>query len=258
MVSQISLLGVTLHAYGFILGIALLVGLHIFQRLLEKKFTSLSEKQLYYSLSTVLVSAVVGARAWHVITDYWLYRNDPMAILFIWNGGLSIFGALFGGAVAVVYAHKKWLSDLPLLALFDAAAISIPFGQSIGRWANFVNQEVYGLPTNLPWAISIDPTHRLNGYAQYERFHPLFLYESIAMAVFGFWLWRQQKKRKIGSGYYITVYLLFYSLLRFFLDFLRIGLPKVLSVLSFNQVILLVVLCIAVAVLYRSKKRLVL
>lgn len=253
MVSQISLLGITLHTYGFILGIALLVALQVFQRLLEKKYASISEHTLYTSVSVVLLAALIGARLWHVMTDYWLYTDNFLAVFAIWNGGLSIFGALVGGGIAVLYVQRKWLSAVPLSALFDMVALSIPFGQSLGRWANFVNQELYGAPTNLPWAILIDVPHRLAGYEQYERFHPLFLYESLALVAFGFWLWKQQKKKKIGSGYFLTAYVLSYAALRFLLDFFRIGVPKIATLLSFNQIVLLFVLVIVLLVKIKKK-----
>lgn len=252
MVSQVSLLGVTFHLYGLVLGIAILIALHIFTVGVKRRFPSVTEDQLLIPTLVVLISGVIGARVWHVLTDFWLYQSEPVAILYIWNGGLSIFGALLGGGIALWCVHKKWLSKIPVVALFDLLAVSIPFGQSIGRWANFINQELYGAPTEAWWAIFIERQFRLPGYEHVERFHPLFLYESLAMAVFGSWLWLQQKKRTIGSGYFIAVYVGFYASLRFLLDFLRIGVPRGPLMLSANQGVLFCVLVVLVVCI--SKK----
>lgn len=236
MVSQISILGITFHTYGFILGLAGVVVIHLFQRLLDQKggFSNNSEKFFLH----VAVGTIIGARLWHVATDFWLYQDNFLAIFKVWNGGLSIFGALLGGGVAMEYARRKYFPFLSLRYFFDAASLSIPLGQSIGRWANFVNQELYGLPTNLPWAIRIDPQNRLPGFTEFETFHPLFLYESVAMALFFFWLWRQKQTHQLGSGFFVMAYLLFYMVLRLVLDFLRIGIPVVWLGMSANQLVL--------------------
>jgi len=246
MVSQVSLLGVTLHAYGLILGIALLVGLQLFERLLNTVSKKHTENELYLFLSVVIVASIVGARLWHVATDYWLYADNLWETLSIWNGGLSIFGGLLGGAIASMFVRRLWLKNVGVLVLLDCAALSISFGQSIGRWANYVNQELYGLPTQLPWGITIDAAHRLPGFEGSTTFHPLFLYESLALLLFGAWLWGRQKTHAIGSGYFLRSYVFFYAILRVLLDFLRIGVPRGFLMMSANQAVLVCVILLIV------------
>ena len=135
-------------------------------------------------LIVIFILGVVGARLYHVltpspstgITPAWYFAH-PLEILAIWNGGLGIYGALVGGALGLwLYTRRH---RLDFWAWLDIAAPAIPLGQAIGRWGNFVNQELYGAPTTLPWAIYIPPEKRLPGYAAFAYYHPTFLYESL-------------------------------------------------------------------------------
>ena len=140
---------------------------------------------------------------------------------------MHIYGAfIFGGIALALYALWK---KLPLLIYLDAVALALPLGQSIGRWANFINQELYGPPTTLPWGLRIDAAHRippynnLTLYPESVRFHPLFLYESIANLlgfVLIFWISRRFEKR-LRNGDLFLIYLIFYPFVRFCLEFLR-------------------------------------
>ena len=238
MVSSISLLGFSFHLYGLIIGVALVVSLQLAYTQLRKLY-SVSENGFYTAFSIVILAAVIGARAWHVATDYLTYTENWITALYIWNGGLSIFGALVVGAAALEAVKRFYFRSVPRLGLFDVAALVFPFGQSIGRWANFVNQELYGLPTALPWGIYIDTQHRIPGYETFSKFHPLFLYESICMALFGIFLLGVKKKHSVGTGVLTWYTIIFYALLRFFLDFLRIDTPRVFYGMGINQSMLL-------------------
>ena len=131
----------------------------------------------------------------------------------------------------------------------DIIIFGLPLGQAIGRLGNYFNQELYGLPTSLPWGIFIDVQHRIASYTHVERFHPLFAYEMIFTAAFGIGLWmyslRVKKPIKIGSGFYFLVYVLYYCFVRFCLDFLRIDKTYFLGTsLGLNQVILILLMLI--------------
>ncbi|MEZ4515473.1 MAG: prolipoprotein diacylglyceryl transferase [Chloroflexota bacterium] len=143
---------------------------------------------VWNALILILILGVIGARLYHVLTpspsmqavgiytalDY--FRN-PNQLLNIRNGGLGIFGAILGGLLGLlIYARRNHLS---MLGWSDLAVVGLALGHAIGRWGNFFNQELYGRPTSVPWAITIDPVYRLPGYGSFSTFHPAFLYESI-------------------------------------------------------------------------------
>lgn len=202
-------------------------------------------EDFWNAVTWILLGALVGARVWHVVTDWHLYTDVPIEALYVWNGGLSIIGAfvgVFGGAVIAVKKSKK---KIQLLDLLDVVAIGLPFGQAIGRLGNWFNQELYGLPTQLPWKLYIDPQHRLAGYELQEYYHPLFAYELLVMLIVGAMLWLFSKTNsffKVGTGMISLLYLASYGWIRFFLEFLRLDKTVVAPLgLGVNQVIMLVV-----------------
>jgi hypothetical protein len=166
----------------------------------------------------------------------------------MWKGGLGIPGGVIGGALAlIIYTKSKKLS---FWQWADFIAPGLLVGQAIGRWGNFVNQEVYGRPTNLPWAITIDPQYRISGFEQVAKYHPLFLYESLLnLAGAGVLLWIDRKfKDKLFKGDIFFGYMIWYSTVRFLLEFLRLD-PSPVNGININQTSMLVVGVIAVAIL---------
>ena len=122
-------------------------------------------------------AGVIGARMYHVATDWKTYRGDWAQALNITNGGLGIPGGiLLGVLVGVIVVKKK---GLPVAPLLDVVAPAIPVAQAIGRLGNWFNQEVFGRPTELPWGLKIDLLYRPQGYEQFTTFHPTFLYEGL-------------------------------------------------------------------------------
>src|SRR5918997_4992560 len=123
---------------------------------------------------------LVGGRLYHVLTDWQLYFGEgrnPVTALYVWRGGLGIWGAIALGAIGVMIGAR--LRGIKLLPLLDAIAPGVLVAQALGRWGNWFNQELFGRPTDLPWALEIDPEHRPARYAAEETFHPTFLYESL-------------------------------------------------------------------------------
>jgi prolipoprotein diacylglyceryl transferase len=156
---------------------------------------------------------LVGARLYHVATDWQLYfgpGKDPLRALQIWNGGLGIWGAIAAGAFGAWWVcHRR---GVPFLAMADALAPSLALAQAIGRLGNWFNQELFGAPTTLPWALEIDPEHRPDGYEQYATFHPTFLYELIwNLGVAGLVLWADRRFR-LGHGRAFALYVAAYTL----------------------------------------------
>lgn len=222
--SFISVGPATFHLYGFLIGLGVLVAAEVAERVrckLAAKDKEWRAVSVWDSLIWAVAGGLIGARLYHVI-DWWdYYWLHPEEIIKLWRGGLGIFGGILGGAIGLwIYSRSK----KRLLMMLDLAGLSLPLGQAIGRWGNYFNQEVYGLPTNLPWAIYIKPENRLLSVIDFERFHPLFLYESLwCLLIFGLIYWLIEKKKLvIGKGRVLVLYLGLYGLGRFFLEWLRI------------------------------------
>lgn len=211
-----------------------------------------------------LIFGVIGARLYHVFTpsqsllalgiDTRYYLTHPLDILTTWRGGLGMPGALAGGVLGLyLFARRRKLN---LLELLDVAAPGVALAQAIGRWGNFVNQELYGPPTDLPWGIPIRPENRLAGYEAFERFHPLFLYESIwnlLSAGLLYWLWKRHGSR-LQRGDLFLVYLITYPVGRFLLEFLRLDYVPLFGI-NLNQALMaLVALASALALYWRHRK----
>lgn len=202
--------------YGVMIGLGIVVGCWAAEKVTKRR-------EIWDVLTWVIIPGAIGARLYHVV-DYWeVYARDPWLIPQVWTGGLGIYGAMVGGIVGLWLFCKKHQQNF--WQWLDVVAFGLPVGQAIGRWGNYFNQELYGKPTNLPWRIYIDPVHRLSGYEQYAYYHPVFLYESLWSVVTFlvlFWLLRSQK-RQLKSGTFFTLYIIFYSIGRFFIEYLRIG-----------------------------------
>lgn len=209
----------TFHVYGFILGISIMVGWWLAARWWRK----LDSVQISFDMIGVWVvlGGVVGARLYHVIDYWWYYQTRLFEIMAVWQGGLAIWGAILGGFFGLVIL-SRW-KRLPLFVVLDIFAVVLPLSQSIGRWGNWVNFELYGKPTTLPWGWWIPSTHRPLNMMEIAYYHPLFLYESILMLVLfgGLYFWGR-KRWLPGSGRLFGMYLIGYGLIRFFLEPLRI------------------------------------
>jgi prolipoprotein diacylglyceryl transferase len=179
------------------------------------------------SLETAAMVAVpmgiVGARLWHVATDYELYVGPGRHLinaLKIWQGGLGIWGAIAGGVFGAWLVCRRL--GLAFWAMADSMAPGIVVAQAIGRLGNWFNQELFGRPTTLPWGLQIAPAYRPPGYEQYNTFHPTFLYEMIwdlLVAVILIWA---DRRFRLGHGKVFALYVTLYSAGRFFVELLRI------------------------------------
>ena len=209
-------------------------------------------------LPWLLIGGIIGARIWHIFTPSASnqamgittenYLRNPIEMLKIWKGGLGIPGGVIGGALAlIIYCKAKKLN---FLEWADYIAPGLLIGQGVGRWGNFVNQEVYGGPSNLPWAITIDPAYRMPGFEQVAKYHPLFLYESLLnfLAAGMLVLINRKWRKKLFTGDLFLIYLVLYPTIRFFLEFMRLD-PSPVAGININQTSMLVVLIVAVLLL---------
>jgi prolipoprotein diacylglyceryl transferase len=166
---------------------------------------------------------LVGGRLYHVLTDSGLYfgaGEHPIEALYVWRGGLGVWGAIGLGTVgAVIGARRKGIKLLPVL---DAMAPGVLVAQAIGRLGNWFNQELFGRPTDLPWGLEIDADHRPFGYESVTTFHPTFLYELLwCLAGFAALIWADRRFR-LGHGRVVALYIMIYTLGRGWIELLRI------------------------------------
>ncbi|MGE5138582.1 MAG: prolipoprotein diacylglyceryl transferase [Rudaea sp.] len=218
--------------YGILIVTGAVVG--AFLATLEAKRRGLDPDHVWNALLFALVLGVIGARIYHIISD--VAQGDPLhyfssdawtsflAVINPRTGGLGIYGAVAGGLLGL-WLYTRY-AKLRFWQWVDIAVPGLAIGQAIGRWGNFFNQELYGWPTNLPWGIPIDQAHRLQQFAslpETTRFHPTFLYESLAMfAVTGLLLYigrRYSKRLKTGDMF--LLYGMLYPLVRFFTEMER-------------------------------------
>jgi phosphatidylglycerol:prolipoprotein diacylglycerol transferase len=223
---------ISIHWYGVLIMLGILAAMWVMGRYVARK--GQDPDTIWDGILWALIPALVGARLYYVFIqsprgpaglDYYLV--NPLAILNITTGGLHIFGAFIGGAIGVLlYVRHR---QLPVLIYLDAIGLGLPLGQAIGRVANFINQELYGPPTTLPWGLRIDAQHRLapyndmNRYPDSVRFQPLFLYECLWNLI-GFSLLLVLSRRAanwLRDGDLILLYLIWYPLGRFGLEFFR-------------------------------------
>ncbi|MFZ9248808.1 MAG: prolipoprotein diacylglyceryl transferase [Candidatus Nanopelagicales bacterium] len=178
---------------------------------------------------------IIGGRIYHVATDFEKYFGDgrnPIDALKIWNGGLGIWGAIFFGGIGAWIGCRFYKINLPPFA--DAIAPGIIFAQAIGRLGNYFNQELFGKPTDVWWALEIAEKNRPKGFELFETFHPTFLYELIWSLIIGFTLIYVDKKYRLGHGRVFALYVALYSLGRLLVETFRIDESRILFGLRFN------------------------
>lgn len=215
-------------------------------------------------LTWLLIGGIIGARLWHVFTPTpsnveqglttAFYLTHPLDLINLRRGGLGIPGAVIGGALALWFYTRK--NKLSFGAWVDTAAPGLALAQAIGRWGNFFNQEVYGQPTNLPWGVYIDPEHRFPEFQAFERYHPLFLYESIwnllNMALL-IWLGARYRDR-LKSGDIFLIYLMVYPIGRFLMEFLRLDSSQIAGI-NANQTFMAVIALVAAGFFFYRHRR---
>jgi prolipoprotein diacylglyceryl transferase len=178
---------------------------------------------------------IIGGRIYHVATDFEKYFGEgrnPIDALKIWNGGLGIWGAIFFGGIGAWIGCRFYKINLPPFA--DAIAPGIIFAQAIGRLGNYFNQELFGKPTDVWWALEIAEKNRPKGFEMFETFHPTFLYELIWSLIIGFTLIYIDKKYRLGHGRVFALYVALYSLGRLLVETFRIDESRILFGLRFN------------------------
>jgi phosphatidylglycerol:prolipoprotein diacylglycerol transferase len=210
---------VVIRWYGILMATAIVVGLWVGYR--EARRAGLPADDIISVGQWSILVGLVGARLYEVAFNWEYYGRFPSKIVAVWEGGLAMHGGLIVGPLFGVWLARRW--RLPVLRGLDVVGPSMVLGQAIGRWGNFFNEEAFGRPTDLPWKLYISPEHRPLGYAQFEYFHPTFLYESIwDFAVFLMLIWWLRSRLRSYPGALFFAYVGLYSIGRFFIEAIRL------------------------------------
>jgi phosphatidylglycerol:prolipoprotein diacylglycerol transferase len=251
MINGFTILGVKIYFYAIIIIIGAVAGAFLAAH--EAKRKGFSSDIVWDVLPWLLIAGIIGARLWHVFTPsdsmlidgknpYFIY---PLDIIKIRAGGLGIPGGVIGGVIALwLYTRKK---KLVFGQWMDTLAPGVALAQAIGRWGNFVNQELYGYPTTLPWGIKIDALH---GGDPALRYHPLFFYEFLLNLLnVGILLLISRKwNSKFKNGDVFLIYVSIYSFGRFFLEFLKVDQNTIWGLYT-NQLVMAVLFVFSVGFL---------
>ncbi|WP_414551432.1 prolipoprotein diacylglyceryl transferase [Anabaena sp. CCY 0017] len=233
---------ISIRWYGLLIAIAVLVGVSLSQYLAKRRNVN---PELISDLSIWLViGAIPAARLYYVLFQWSEYSQHPERIIAIWQGGIAIHGAIIGGTLAALIFAK--VNQISFWQLADLVAPSVILGQAIGRWGNFFNSEAFGRPTDLPWKLYIPPANRPPALANFEYFHPTFLYESlwnlIVFALLITLFFRSLSgKRPFRLGTLFLTYLIAYSCGRlwiegFRIDSLMLGPLRIAQVVSLTSI----------------------
>jgi prolipoprotein diacylglyceryl transferase len=227
----------SIHAYGLMIALGVIAAVWLLGRRLEVRGEGTREDASSIAVWSV-IAGVIGSRLYHVVTDWSSFKHDLGRIPQLWRGGLGIPGGILFGAVVGAWAFKR-RGIAPAVGL-SAAAPSLALAQAIGRWGNWWNQELFGKPTTLPWALRIDADKIPPGYAPGTTFHPTFLYESLwnfALCITLLWI---DRRFKLRPGRLFAMYVVGYAIGRFWVEGLRIDPAHTTGGLRLNQWVALV------------------
>ncbi len=178
-------------------------------------------KAIFYAL----VVGLVGGRFYHIIHHIDYFIASPVEMIAVWQGGLGIWGGIFGGLLGVLLSTRHTKNFLNYADIF---AVCAPLAQAVSRWGNYFNKELFGYPTSLPWGMYIPPEFRPGIFKYFDRFHPLFLYESVLnlllfllLLLYKFYTHQRVVGINLPQGSSTAMYLMGYSAIRFGLEFLR-------------------------------------
>ena len=226
----------TIRWYGLLISISVLIGLFISKNLAKSR--NINPQYISDILPSLIISSIVGARAYYVIFEWRQYSGNNFftsfdlfnnvikipSLLAIWQGGIAIHGGLIGGFLCILFFCKS--KNIHLKTFIDILIPSIILGQSIGRWGNFFNNEAFGIPTDLPWKLFIPIQNRPIEFINYQFFHPTFIYESLWNFLIFILLitifYQQNNKNSVRPGFISCLYLIGYSFGRFWIEGLRI------------------------------------
>ena len=233
------------HAYGIAYVFAVAAAILIARRRWSRVG---GDPELAYEIAMwAFPAGLVGGRIYFDITTPSQVPDHWWGVFAIWDGGLGIWGGIAGGALVGLWVAHRRLGRDDLLRLMEAVAPGLLVAQAIGRIGNYFNQELFGAPSNLPWALKISAAHRPPGYARFPTFEPTFLYEliwNLALAAFLCWL---GSRRRIRAPGLFALYVAGYSGFRIFEETQRIDYSNYVLGLRLNFFIALILCLIGLA-----------
>jgi len=254
---------INIYWYGFFIVSGILLA--IFLAIKLSSYYEIKKDNIIDLSFWAIAGGIIGARLYHVFIEWSYYKSNIFKIIAIWQGGLAIHGALIGGLIAFIIFTKK--NKINIWPLIHISLPGIALAQSIGRWGNYFNQELFGKPTNLSWGIPISENYRLIEFYNENFFHPTFLYESIGnfiiFIILFFLIIYFIKNNKIillkkrGLNYIkilpLAFYLILYSILRFYLEYVRIDQTTVFLNIRLPQIVSIFIILLAILLLLLPK-----
>lgn len=223
----------SIRAYGLAIGAGVVVAVLIAQRRWRRAG---GDPDDISSLAMwAVVAGLIGARAWHVMTDWHRFDGRRIEVLYVWKGGLGIPGGLLAGVLVGAWLARR--RGLPVARVLDAAAPAIAVAQAIGRLGNWFNQELFGRPTDAWWGLRIDPAHRPDRYADQATFVPTFAVEALWNLALAGALVMIGRRFRLRDGQVFTLYVLGYGLGRVWVETLRIDPAAHVGGVRFNLIV---------------------
>ena len=247
---------ISINWYGFFISLGMLLAIIITIKL--SKMHKLPKEKIIDLSFWLIIFGILGARIYDIFLELPFYLDNPGQIIKIWEGGLAIHGGILAGVLVLLFFAK-----LEKINFWILSAVSVPglaLAQSIGRFGNYFNQELFGLPTKLPWGIPIQQFNRPLEFITETHFHPTFLYESLGSFIIFLTLifliikFNKKENGEIikNSTLIVSVYMLLYSVLRFFLEFIRVDYSPVIIGLRAPQIFSLIMASIAIFIIIKN------
>ncbi len=241
-----------LNAYGLMIALGVIAAVRIAGRRAENKGVGITEDISSIAMWAV-PAGVLGGRAYHVLTDYERFQGQWFDAVKIWQGGLGIWGGVTVGVAVGWWCARR--RGLDAWWIISCAAPAIAIAQAIGRWGNWFNQELFGRPTTLPWALKVSGNiAEKAGYTAGTTFHPTFLYESVGCVLLAWLLIRLERRVTPARGRLFAWYVAGYTVLRFGTESIRIDASHTVGGMRLNQWVAIGVF--AAAVLFLAVDRL--
>lgn len=240
--------------YGLILALCFLIGVSVCYFVFKKKYNTLVAEQFLDYSPFVIVFSLIGARLFYVFGSFDYYFSNPIEIVLINHGGLSVYGAIFFGMVAMYYLKIK--NKIDFLKHCDVIALCLPLCQATGRFGNYFNQEAFGSPCSSFLKLYVSKYYRPEKYLDYSFFHPTFLYEMVAdLIIFIILISVFFKKNDIKKGTITCLYLILYSFARFIIEYYRIDSVLNIYNIPIAQIISVIVFLVSLFYLIHINKK---